>query len=453
MTHTTEVSSAADRPKLWRKVALRTFPLLGAAYVLGYIDRVNIGYVAAPMSRDLGLTYVQIGLTSTLFSLGYIVATVPSNLLLRRLGAPTWIGCTLLAWGAITALIAAVDSAGALYVLRILLGLAEAGLAPGVLLYVTYWFPAKQRAWAYPLFVSVLAVSGVIGAPLCAGLLEWGQHLTGLAGWRSVFLVEGAGTVVVGILVMTRLTRGPDTAKWLSAAERHHIQEQLDAEAALKRGSAAPARITDALRSGRVWALGFVFFALTFGISAFSYFLPLMLQLLTNKRGASPTDATSVLLSAIPSAFALLVMLLWPMFFAKRSAVFSTVLPLSMGTAGVVLAALADNHMAFLVGTCVSFAGIYTSLAQFWRIPILGLTGAAAAAGIAVINSCGNLTGIVSPLVTGSIQQATGSFRYALLLIAFVMVLGVLTVLVVGPRVERMNSASPVRSREREETV
>src|SRR5882757_3198886 len=170
MTHTTEVSLAADRPNLWRKVALRTFPLLGAAYVLGYIDRVNIGFVAAPMSRDLGLTNVQIGLTSTLFSVGYILATVPSNLLLRRLGAPTWLGCTLLVWGAITAVIAAVDSADDLYVLRVLLGLAEAGLAPGVLLYVTYWFPAKQRAWAYPLFVSVLAVSGLIGAPLCAGL-------------------------------------------------------------------------------------------------------------------------------------------------------------------------------------------------------------------------------------------------------------------------------------------
>jgi cyanate permease len=227
----------------------------------------------------------------------------------------------------------------------------------------------------------------------------------------------------------------------------------LDAEAALQRESAVPARITDALRSGRVWALGFAFFALTFGISAFSYFLPLMLQLLTHKRGASPTDATSVLLSAIPSACALLVMLVWPKVFAERSAVFSTVLPLAVGTVGVVLAALTDNHIAFLVGTCVSFAGIYTSLAQFWRIPVLGLTGAAAAAGIAVINSCGNLTGIVSPLLTGSIQQATGSFRYALLLIAFVMVLGVVTVLVVGPRVERMNSDSPAKSQERKESV
>ncbi|GHE79927.1 MFS transporter [Amycolatopsis deserti] len=449
----TEIGSAPDRTKLWRKVALRTFPLLGAAYVLGYIDRVNIGFVAAPMSRDLGLTNVQIGLTSTLFFIGYIIATVPSNLALRRFGAPTWIGCTLLAWGTVTAVMAAVDSAGALYVLRVLLGLAEAGLAPGVLLYITYWFPAKQRAWAYPVFVSVIAVSGIVGAPLSAGLLEWGQHLTGMAGWRSVFLVEGVITVVVGILLMARLAKSPATAKWLSTSERQYIQDQLDAEAALKRNSAVPARITDALKSGRVWALAFAFFALTFGIYAFSYFLPQMLQLLTNKRGASPTDVTSVLLSAIPSAFALLVMLVWPKVFARRSAVFSTVLPLSVGTAGVVLAALTSNPVAFLVGTCLSFAGIYTSLSQFWRIPVLGLTGAAAAAGIAVINSSGNLTGIVSPLLTGSIQQATGSFRYALLLIAFVMVLGVVTVLVVGPRIERMDTGSPAQSQERKETV
>jgi sugar phosphate permease len=453
MTNTPEVSSAADRPKLWRKVALRTFPLLGAAYVLGYMDRINVGFVAAPMSRDLGLTSVQIGLTSTLFSIGYVIATIPNNLALRRFGAPTWIGCSLLAWGAITAVIAAVDSAGALYVARTLLGLTEAGLAPGVLLYITYWFPAKQRAWAYPVFVSVIAVSGLIGAPVGAGLLEWGQQLTGLAGWRSVFLVEGICTVVVGILVITRLAKGPGTAKWLSTSDRAHIQDQLDAEATLKRENAVPARITDALRSGRVWALAFVFFAITFGIAAFSYFLPLMLQLLATKQGASLTDANSVLLSAIPSAFALIVMLLWPKVFPKRSAVFSTVLPLLVGAIGVVLAALTDSPAAFLVGTCLGIAGIYTSLSQFWRLPVLGLTGAAAAAGIAMINSCGNMTGIVSPLLTGGIQQATGSFRYALLLIAFVMVLGVLTVLVVGPRVERMKSDSPARLQERKETV
>ncbi|MFD0662688.1 MFS transporter [Thermocatellispora tengchongensis] len=279
----TEVTSGTDRETVWRKVALRTFPLLGAAYVLGYIDRVNIGFVAAPLSRDLGMTNVEIGLTSTLFFIGYILATVPSNLLLRRFGAPRWIGFTLLAWGTITAVTAFADSAQTLYVLRVLLGFAEAGLAPGVLLYITYWFPARQRAWAYPVFISVIAVSGIIGAPLTAGLLEWGRHLTGLTGWRSVFLIEGLLTILVGVLVMTRLAKGPETAKWLSVPERERIQRRLDAETALKHENAVPAGIMDAFRSGRVWAFAFAFFALTFGIYSFSYFLPQMLQLLADE--------------------------------------------------------------------------------------------------------------------------------------------------------------------------
>jgi sugar phosphate permease len=436
MSSTAETSHDTVAARTWRKVGMRIIPLIGLAYVAAYVDRANLGYIAAPMSRDLGLDAAQIGLAAGLFFIGYILVEVPSNMMLVRFGARKWIARIMITWALVTAATAAVHSAAALYVARLLLGFAEAGLAAGILLYLTFWFPRRQRSWALSAFFLMTPVSSVIGSPLAAALLAWGEGLFGIAGWRALFLVEGALTVAVGVLVFAFLPDHPRDARWLDDREKAAIEHTLAAEAAEHRARGALTGLRQALTSGRVWAMAVSWFAIAFGLYPLAYFLPMMIASITHSTGGGG-DVSSVLLSAIPYAVAVVALLFWARFAARRSAVSATAVPMALGIVGLVLATFTSSGALFILAVCLSVAGILTAMPQFWRIPAIGLTGAAAASGIALINSVSNLSGFIGPYLTGTIATATGSFTYALLAIAVIMTAGMVMLLTVGRRMER----------------
>lgn len=434
---TTSSADLTHATRVWRKVALRIMPLIGIAYIMSYIDRANLGYVAQSMGADLDISTAQIGIASSLFFIGYILVEVPSNMALRRFGARKWIARIMLSWGVVTAFTALVQNEWQLYAARILLGFAEAGLAAGILLYLTFWFPRQHRGWATALFMMTIPLSGIVGAPFAAGLLSWGQSLLHMAGWRSLFLVEGVLTVFIGIAVLLWLTDRPAQARWLHDDEKAYIQGILDAEEADKSADGALHGLGQSLRSGKVWILAAAFFAIVFGLYPLAFFLPTMISNLSDIFGA-PDEVGGVLLSAIPSAFAIICMAVWAKVGSRLSAVTATLVPMGIGVIGLLGATFTQSGVLFIVSACLSVAGIYTAMPQFWRIPTQALTGAAMAGGIALINSVSNLSGAIGPTVTGTIAELTGSFTWALLLIAVILILGMVVVFTVGRSAARV---------------
>ncbi|MEV5967092.1 MFS transporter [Kribbella sp. NPDC051952] len=438
MSSTAAITKDVVAPRTWRKVGLRITPLIGLAYVASFTDRANLGYIAAPMSRDLGLTSQQIGLAAGLFFIGYILVEVPSNMMLRRFGARIWIARIMITWGLITAATSLVNSAAGLFVARLLLGFAEAGLGAGILLYLTFWFPRRQRSWALSLFILMTPISAIIGSPLAAAVLEWGQNILGISGWRALFLVEGALTVVVSVLIFCLLPNRPRDARWLDDQEKNAIETTLAAEAAEHCAHGALTGLREALVSPRVWAMAVTWFSIAFGLYPLAYFLPTMIASMRNSIGPAG-DVSSVLLSAIPWAASVVALLAWARFAGRTTAVTATVVPMIFGATGLVLATFANSGTLFVLAVCLSVAGIITAMGQFWRIPAIGLTGAAAASGIALINSVSNLSGFVGPYITGYIKTATGNFTYALLAIAIIMAGGIVVLLTTGRRMESLD--------------
>jgi MFS transporter, ACS family, tartrate transporter len=415
------------RARLWRKVYWRTIPILGAAYLCSYIDRVNLGYVAVPMSKDLGLSAADIGFAAGVFFLGYIVMQVPGNLIQYRVGARAWITRILIAWALITAATAAVDSPAALYLARIVLGFAEGGLPAGILLYLTSWMPRSQQSRALSYFFLVLPVSAVVGALLASFLLGHQGLVFGLTGWRSVFLAEGILSLLIGILVWFTLTDKPQDASWLTGSEREMLRAELDRDDA----SAQAVTVTSvraSLRDQHVWALAFADFAIAFGLVPLAIFLPKMITVVQH----SLHNSQAVLITAIPQLFAAVVMIAWARFARRRSPVAATMIPAAVAAVAMAAAAYASNALIFVSAVCVAAAGIYSAIPQFWRLPSLRLSGPAAAAGLALINSVGNFSGFAGSYITGFADDVTGNFRYALLLITAIMLLGVLTIAFIG---------------------
>ncbi|MCE0765054.1 MFS transporter [Pseudonocardia kujensis] len=431
----TEPDEEAQR-RMWRKVGFRILPLIGVAYIISYIDRANLGYVAAPMSADLGMTTAQVGLAAGLFFIGYILVEIPSNMMLHRIGARLWISRILITWGIITGLTGTVHSAGHLYIARVLLGLAEAGLAAGIVLYITLWFPERQRRWAMSLYLLTIPLSGIIGSPIAAALLSWGPRVLHISGWRSLFVVEGALTIAIGFVVLWLLPSRPAKAKWLTEPEKRFVTAALEREAATNVAHGAKSHARSTLLDKRVWVQSFVFFTIVFGVYPLAFFLPTMIDTLNRTIGADG-NVSSVLLAAIPSVAAMVAMVIWARVGARRTVAWATAIPMIGGVLGLVVAALTQNGLLFVVAVCVSVSGIYTAIPQFWRLPALTMTGAGAAAGIALINSVANISGFVGPYMTGSIQTATGSFTLALLVVAAIVALGVVVMLTAGRGAER----------------
>jgi sugar phosphate permease len=413
--------------RLWRKIYWRIIPVVGIAWLCSFIDRSSLGYVAVPLSKDLGLSATGLGFAAGVVFLGYILVPVPGNLIEYRVGARTWITCILIAWAMVTVATTAVDSAATLYLARIFLGFAEGGIGSGILLYLTFWIPRSQHSRALSYFFLVGPVSAITGALLASFLLSHDRLVLGLTGWRSVFLTEGILSLLVAVLVWFTLADKPQDASWLTRTEREMLQAELDRDAA----SAQAATLTSArapFRDRYVWALAFAYFAISSGLSPLAFFLPKMITEVQH----SLHNSQAVLITVIPQLIAAVAMIAWARLARRRTPAVATIIPATAAAVGIAVAAYASNGVIFVSAVCVALSGSYSAVPQFWRLPPLRLSGPATAAGVALIVSGGNLSAFAGPYVTGYAEDLTGNFRDVLLLVTAIMLLGVLTIAFVG---------------------
>ncbi|GAB3287107.1 MFS transporter [Parasphingorhabdus pacifica] len=418
------ISTTADPGnRIVRKVSLRLMPFLCLLYFINYLDRVNIGF-AGPngMNEELGLSPTLFGFAAGVFFLGYLLLEVPSNLALHRFGARKWLARIMVTWGLVATAMAFVSSPAALIVLRFLLGVAEAGFFPGIILYLTYWFPAAQRAKAVSLFMVAVPVSSAVGATVSSVLISAGDGVFGLSGWRFMFLVEGVPALLLAAATWFYLTDRPSEAKWLTEEERDWLTAELAAER--ERTDANhhwPLR--KALTHPRVLALAFVYFGIAYGLYALGFFLPLIIAGFEQQYGTNLSVIQSGLVTAVPYVVGAVAMVFWAAHGDRtRERVWHVALPMLLGGISIPVALYLGNPYAAMVAVTLCAVGVCSALPTFWALPSSFLSGAAAAGGIAMINSLGNISGFAAPYVTGVLTDVTGTQRAGLWVVGVVMV-------------------------------
>lgn len=430
----TETDQAAVQARVVRKVAMRLIPFLGLAYFLNYVDRTNIGFAKLTMSEDLGLTETMFGLASGLFFIGYLLFEVPSNLALHRFGARRWIARILVTWGLIAAAMAFVPNATTLYIARILLGVAEAGFFPGIMLYLTFWFPRAVRVRLTGLFMIALPASSALGAPLSGAIIQYLDGLFGLAGWRVMFLIEGLPAVLLGIVAWYYLTDRPRDAGWLTAPERDWLDATMAAE---QQATSAGGHVSvrRSLGDPRVWALGLVYFGVTYGLYALSFFLPTIVAGFAETFDTSFSILETGLIVAVPFAVGAVVMVFWARHSDRTGErVWHVALPTLIGALSIPVALYMDSPLATMAVITVTAVGVFCALPVFWYLPSTFLAGAGAAAGIALVNTLGNASGFGAPYVTGWLLDLTGNSRAGLWVVGVVMLVAALVVLALRGR-------------------
>jgi MFS transporter, ACS family, tartrate transporter len=392
--------------RAFRKATRRLIPFLFLIYVVAYLDRVNVSFAQLQLEDDLGFSDTIFGIGAGIFSLGYVIFGVPSNLALERFGARRWLAAIMVVWGLISASMMFIEGPASFYVLRFLLGAAEAGFFPGIILFLTWWFPERERTRAVALFLTAVSAAYVAGGPLSGGLLEL-DGFAGLDGWQWLFLVEGIPAVVLGFVTLRYLDERPRDAAWLEPEEREFLAEEVEREVPPTLG-----RVRDALTSGRVWVLGLIYFVLLAAGFGLTFFVPDLVQ---DRTGFS--DFEVGVLSAIPYGFATAAMIA-----AARRGTNLTV-PILVGAAGTLVTAYAQSPLLLTVGITVAAVGILSALPRFWAFPTALLSGSAAAAGIALVAAVGNLGGFVGPAFTGIAEDSTGGFEMPLSVLAGALVL------------------------------
>ena len=411
-----------------KKVFLRLMPVLFISYILAYIDRINIGFAAIRMNVDLGISPYIYGLGAGVFFLGYFVFEIPSNLMLEKTGARRWIARIMISWGAISACMAFIQGPTSFIIVRCLLGIAEAGFFPGVILYLTYWFPLEYRARIIAAFMVAIPVSLAVGAPLSTAILQM-DGLGGLKGWQWLFIIEGVPTVLFGLVFLTVMPDKPRDAKWLSAEERSWLQNTIDSE----HKAVAAVHGTSVLRAfadPRLIALAFIYFANTTANLGLAFFLPQILK------GLGLSDMQTGLMTSVPYIFGTLGILIFgyvsDKYKERRWTLFAA---LALTGFGLIAAGLMTGSLLAVGVMAIAAVGIYGTKAPFWPLPSLFLTGSAAAGGIALINSIGNLGGFVGPYVVGWIREVTNSYEAGLYFLGgLALVAGVLTLIMVNAR-------------------
>lgn len=418
-----------------RRVTARLIPFIFLCYVIAYIDRVNIGFAATELQRDLGLSDAAFGLGAGLFFLGYCLFEVPSNLILERVGARLWIARIMVGWGLVSMAMMFASGVGSFYLLRVLLGIAEAGFFPGVILYLTYWVPAAHRARTNALFMTAIPVSVIVGAPISEALLKLDGAL-GLRGWQWLFLVEGLPAVVVGIVTLFYLTDRPDKAHWLTPDQRTWLTGTMARERA-ERVTRGHGSVLESLRSGKLWLLCAIYFMNTTVTYGVFLWLPRILRDASNDSGVSVGWLT-----ALPFVVALAGMILVGRHSDRTGErKWHVAICALVAASGLLLAvAFQDNVWMLVVSFTLCQLGQRSLLSVFWAIPPIFLGGTAAAAGIALINSLGNLGGAVGPTVVGSLRGSSGNYTSGLLVLTAALVIE--AILVASMRLPRQTPAA-----------
>ena len=406
-----------------RKVRWRLIPFLFLLYIVAYLDRVNVGFASLDMNRDLNFSAAVYGLGSGIFFLSYTLLEVPSNLMLARIGARLWIARIMFTWGVLSTAMIFVDSPVRFYVIRFLLGAAEAGFFPGIILYLTQWFPQRERARAVGLFMTATAMAGVIGAPLSSALLRM-DGIWGLRGWQWLFIVEGLPAILLVPVVLSYMTEHPADAKWLRADEREWLVREMETERA--EGDGTIVTLGAALGTLRLWVIALPYFCIVIAFYGIAFWLPQLVQSMS-----SLGSATIVLLTAIPYVAATAgLVVVGSRSDRTRERRWHVAGSCLIGAAGFVLTALGPATPAVALTTLsIAAFGIWGTLGPFWAIPTALLRGTAAAGGIALVNSIGNVGGFVGPYLMGWIRDATGGFSAGLLTLAAILVAGALIAL------------------------
>ena len=404
------------------KVSARLIPFLILCYFVAYLDRVNVGFAALTMNKDLNLSASAFGFGAGIFFLAYFVFEVPSNLFLERVGARKWIARIMFTWGLISGATAFIGGETSFFVVRVLLGIAEAGFFPGIIFYLTLWFPAVYRARIIGYFMAAVPLSTVIGAPI-SGLLLGMHGFMGLKGWQWLFILEAIPALVLSVVVFFYLTDRPADATWLEPDERAWLVARLQHEQT-KRETVRHYSVTQALLNPKVLALSLVYF----GAVATNYGLGFFLPQIVKAFGGSNLQTGFV--TALPYVVGLISIVWW----GRRSdrtmeRRFHLAFPLFVASAGIAASTALDDPTLKMVSLSIAGFGIFGCLPVFWTFPTAFLSGAAAAGGIALINSIGNLAGFAGPFVMGRVKDLTGSYTGGLLSLSAVGFLAMIIVL------------------------
>ncbi|NTU98116.1 MAG: MFS transporter [Chlorobiaceae bacterium] len=414
----TNISPPSNNPETvaFGKAARRLVPFLFLCYILAYLDRVNVGFAKLQMCSDLGFSETVYGTGAGIFFIGYLLFEVPSNMILSKIGARVWIARIMVTWGIVACLQVFVSSEPLFYLLRFLLGVAEAGFFPGIILYLTLWFPARYRARMVAWFMTAVALAGVAGGPISGAILESMHTIAGLRGWQWLFVLEGVPSVLIGVWVFFFLDDAPSGAAWLDNEEKEAIMARLALEEEEKKSAANTGHtFRDALSSPVVWTLSAVYFSIVLGLYGISFWLPQII------RETITSDVSAIgWISAVPWLVSAVAMVLNAMHSdrtgERRWHIAGACIA---GGAAFAMSSMPEvNGWYGVAALSLATAGIMSALSCFWSLPPAVLSGTAAAAGIALINSFGNLAGYVSPELAGMIRDATGG-RMAPVLVLF----------------------------------
>lgn len=415
-----------------RKVTWRIIPFVFICYIVNYIDRANLAFAALHMNAELGLTSQMFGLAAGLFFIGYFFFEVPSNVMMQRVGARIWIARILVTWGIVSSLTAFVQDATQLYILRFLLGVAEAGFYPAIVIYLATWFRKQDLAMAMALFLTAIPVSYVVAAPLSAVILE---HISwfGVSGWRWMFILEAGPAIILGIVCFLVLVEKPDDAKWLTQQEKASLNEALQAEDK-PNADREHLSIWRAIIKPKVMYLALIYLIVQAGVYGIGYWMP---QILRQYSDALSTIQIGMI-NTIPYLLSIGIMLWW----ARKSDRAGerkrhTWIPLTIGGLALLASAFTASLVFAVVAISIALAGLYSFRAPFWSIPTLFLTRGTAAVSIAAINSFGNLGGFVGPYSVGAIESVAGTKLAGLAFLAGLILIGALLV-----RLIRLPSAS-----------
>lgn len=422
----TVFSSEVDttvRKSAYRKIAFRLMPFLMLCYFCAYLDRVNVGFAKLQMMSDLQFSEAVYGLGAGIFFIGYFLCEVPSNIVLHKVGARRWIARIMITWGILSGCFAFVQTEWQFYTLRFLLGVAEAGLAPGLLLYLTYWFPSYRRARMTVLWFIAIPISGMIGGPLSGLIMDRMSGVHGWFGWQWMFVIEAIPTVLVGLLVLAVLKDSVQDANWLTQDEKNLVKQELAQDNQHKEGHAS---VKEFIADKRLWLLAGIYFCVVMGQYAITFWLPTLI------RNSGISDNWHIgLLTSLPYMCAIVVMLLAGRsgdHFQERR--WHLIIPMCAGAIALTLATLfASNLTLSLICLCIAASGVLTASSLFWMLPTNFLGGVSAAAGIAAVNSFANLAGFCSPYLIGWVTTNTGSNAIGMFLITAVLIFGASLVL------------------------
>ncbi|SEE91953.1 Sugar phosphate permease [Burkholderia sp. WP9] len=413
-----------DENLLFRKISVRILPVLMLGFFFSYLDRVNVGFAKLQMSGDLHFSDAVYGFGAGIFFLGYFLLEVPSNVILHKVGARRWISRIMITWGLLSCATIFIRTPMQFYIMRFLLGLAEAGFIPGAIYYMAQWYPAARRGRAWGTFYIALASSGVIGGVLSGSILKFMSGMGGMRGWQWLILCEGVPTVLLGIYIFFRMSEDIRRVDWLNAAEKDYLSSLMLKEDSHKISHGFSALLSNA----RVWTLVAIYFVYNMGLYAISFWMPTLIQ----KMGTTDTFTIGVL-NAIPGVCAIVSMLAFG-YSADRhnDRKWHLIAAFSMAAIGFALCVVWQNEPVLgIVALCLANMGVLSIPALFWSLPTAFLAGVTAAAGIAMINSIGNLAGFVAPYMIGYLKELTGRTDVALLVVASGLVIGALLVAIV----------------------